>query len=304
MNILIKLNLVTLAHSKFVIIGLTKDNLSPLAFKMLNTLKSLVTDSMLIVKNFREVNFEAISAKKIYIFTNSEMYPSVQKKTKADLIYILEKENNRIVQEQHYNDSEDLINELADELYRCYISEIEDDRKSDETILLKEKEEIANEIPKKIKELYQTTIQTLICPDTTIIWLGFCDEDNEIIKTIKRLLEENDLSFLNFNNPECCYYYTCGEGSNHSLYLIIDDRYDDRSITTLLTLKNIKKIYRYNTSLPVYYGDNVFSRLICDLITHYNDLANQYQNNCDSDQVQRMLQKANNLCELYSQIIQ
>jgi hypothetical protein len=266
---------------------------------MLNVLQSLINDSILTLNNYSDINFDQMKNKTIFIFTNSKIYSSIKKETQQPTkFFILEEDKNLNDQLGHFNKSEDLIFQLADQLYQCYIWEVDDDQRSGRNSQAIQKKEFANQIHKQLKEVYKNNPST-ISIKTTIIWLKFNDNNDQIIRNTKSLFENIVSSFLIFDDREECFSHICTDEFNHSVFIIIDDNYKDMSIATLPNLNNVKKIYRYDSIKETKNGIRL--QLTYDLISHYNQLANQCQNNRDSDNAKDMFLKARDLCELIIQ---
>ncbi len=149
---------------------------------------------------------------------------------------------------QHFNNSEELIFQLYDEIFKCYTLEINNHKKSGKHSQAAQKEELINQIDKQIKNVHRTFSQnnpSTISTKTTIIWLKFNNVNDEMIIKTKNLFENIVSSFLIFDDPQECYSdVLCTD----SVFLIIDDNYKEMSIATFQTLDNIKQIYRYNQS--------------------------------------------------------
>jgi hypothetical protein len=275
---------------------------------MLNVLQSLTKDSILIVNNYSEINFSQMEDKSIFIFTNSKIYSSMKKEIhqKAISVSILDEDGNSTDQLGHYNDSKDFIFQLSDELLECYTREVKDHLRSDEICQATQKKELVNRIPKELKKVHRTfsqNDQTSICTETTIIWLKFNNNNDQIIIETENSFKNIVSSFMIFDDCEECFGHLCTDGLNHSVFLIIDNNYQEKSLATLQTLNNIKKMFRYNqlpSTKEIKNDDqnNVCVRLTFDLIGHYNQLAKQCEENKDSDNAKKMFSKARLLCEL------
>lgn len=153
-----------------------------------------------------------------------------------------------------------------------------------------------NPIHKQLKEIYRTfsrNNQTSISIKTTIIWFKFNDNNDKIITNTQKLFENLVSSFLIFDDCEECYSHICMDGFNHSVFLIIDDNYQERSIATLQTLNNIKQFYRSNQS-------GVRFKLTYDLVSHYNQLGNQCEDNKDFENAKKKLFKSSRFVSNYS----
>jgi hypothetical protein len=289
-----------LTHSKFVSIDLTDDDLSPLSFAMLNVLQSLTNDSILIVKNCSEIDLNQIKDKTIFIFTTSRISSLVKKEIRQQpqKLFILGQDQNSNNEENYFHNSEDFIFELADELYRCYMWEVNNDRRSGNTLASTYKNELANQIHKQLKEIHRTSStnnQSIISTETIIIWLKFNNKNDQIITNTRILFENIVSSFIIFDDCEECFGHLCTDEFNHSVFLIIDDNYKDINLATLQALENIKQIYRYDQS-------GIRLRLTYDLISHYNQLGDQCQDKKDFHNAKKLFLKARDLCQMINKL--
>jgi hypothetical protein len=295
--------LVPLRRSQFILIDLST-RLTPLASAMLDKISFLTNHSILIHHNYSEIDFNTMINKTIVLFTTSQVISSL-KKTHSQLThyFILKDEKNEVSQRGQFNDSEDLIFQLADELYRYYKWEANEDLRSGDNDAEKEKEEIANRIHKELKKVHQTFSENLKSPistttTTTIVWLRSLQDNDDDIQKIQNLFEKIIPTFSIFFDSEECFNEVVTILYDYSVFLIIDNDYQDISVVGFQQLQNIKQIYRYDQTSADGNRDSLSSKLIYDLIYHYNQLANEFQDRKDSNNAKDMFLKARDLCDL------
>ncbi|CAF4342948.1 unnamed protein product, partial [Adineta steineri] len=146
-----------------------------LASAMLTTLQSLTNDSILIYDNSSKVDFETMPDTTILVFTTNQIISTMTNISEQQIkFFILEEDKNRVDQRERFDNCEDLMFQLADELYRYYKLEAIGYTKLGNISLAKEKEEKANRIHKELKEVHQrfsridTTDKSDICTTTKL----------------------------------------------------------------------------------------------------------------------------------------
>jgi hypothetical protein len=284
--------------------------LSQLASAMLNALRSLTKDSILICDNSSDINFDTMLNKTILLFASSQSITSMTRKPQQfTQSFILEEDKNKGDQLGHYTNSEDLIFQLADELYRYYNWESNEDLRSGDTSMANEKKELANQIHKELKKVHQrfsvdeNDDKPPICTITTIVWLKSNYDNDDVMTKIENLFKDLVSSFPIFYDEQECFSYVCTTEYNNSVFIIIDNDYKDISVLGFRQLNNVKQIYRYDQSLSTKEATNgnrdyLCVRLTHDLISHYNELGNQFEERKDSNNAKDMFLKARDLCEL------
>jgi len=269
---------------------------------MLDALRSLTNDSILIHNNYSEIDFDTMINKIIVIFTHSQLMSSMKKiHSQLTHYFILEDNNNEVDQPRRFNNSEDLIFQLADELYRYYKWEANEDFRSADNDKQKEKEEVANTIHKQLKKVHQIFSENPrppISTITTLVWLKSHQDNDNDIKKIQNLFKNIVSSFPVFVYEQECYVDVCTTQYDNSVFLIIDNDYQDISVVGFQQLENVKKIYRYDQTSSDGNGETLSLKLIYDLIYHYNQLGNEFQDRNDSNNAKDMFLKARDLCEL------
>ncbi|CAM4915895.1 unnamed protein product [Rotaria socialis] len=305
-----KVQPLSLKNVQFIVTDLSK-HLNKFASAMLNTLQSMTNDSLLIYDNGSDFDSDVTSDKRILLFSTAQ-YASLTTesfKQKAQ-IFILEEDTNKVDLKQRFDNSEDLIFELADQLYRYYMLEAKEDSKQGDTYSAKEKEDLANRIHSELKKVFQN-ISTNIVDDkpavnskTTFIQLKPLGDTDSIMKTMRRQYKNIVSDDFIFHDAEECFGHICTAEYSNIVFLIINiQHYEESSITGFEFLENIKHIYRYNPS------SIVNDRIICnpknlrfrfthDLIEHYNNLGNEFNQRNNAEKAKGMFLKAQQLCAI------
>jgi hypothetical protein len=225
-----------------------------------------------------------------------------QKPRQLTQYFLLEETDNEINQPGRFNNSEDIIFQLADELYRCYKWESNEDSRSGNTDTAQQKEELANQIHsnlKKIHQIFSKNDNESISIITTIVWLKSENTNENNIQQIQNLFENIIPSFSIFNNEHECHNHMVINEYNHSVFLIIDNDYKDISVIGFKQINNVKQIHRYKQLSSTKDTINQFSiKLIHDLIDHYNQLGNQFEDRNDTNNAKDMFLKARHLCQI------
>ncbi|CAF4116876.1 unnamed protein product [Adineta steineri] len=289
---------------QFVLIGLTT-HFNQLASAMLTTLQSLTNDSILIYDNSSKFDFETMPDTTILVFTTNQIISTMTNISEQQIkFFILEEDKNRVDQRKRFDNCEDLMFQLADELYRYYKLEAIGDTKLGNISLAKEKEEKANRIHIELKEVHQrfshidTTDKSEVCITTKLIWLqSTYNTDDDMIK-IQNLFENILPSFLIFTNKEECHYHICTTEMNHIVFLIMDTIYKDSSAVGFQQFDNVKNIYFYDQSPSTKTYNNACFQLTHDLISYYNKLGNELSAKKDPEKAKDMFVIAQKLCEL------
>jgi hypothetical protein len=276
---------------------------------MLNTLHSLTNGSILIFDNTSDIDFDALSDKTVLLFTSSQAISSMKKKLKQGTqLFLLEDDKNEVDHRERFASSEDLIWQLADELYRYYKQEASDDFISGHTLLSKKKEELADQIHNELTHVHKkllnsdTTKKQSIRSKTTLIWLQSNLPDDIIVENVQKLSEIVSF-YLPFTDEKSCYYHVCQNQFDNSVFLIIDTHYKDSVLIRFQKLPNVKHVYRYGQSLSnnmmsiTNCGDLCF-QLTHDLITHYNNVGTECDVRKDPETANDMFLKASELCKL------
>jgi len=124
---------------------------------MLNRLRSLVKDSIIINDHASFIDLKKLPNKITLFFVSSEFAATMKDKPEqTEAIFILESDKNQVDHRKQFDTGEDLIFQLADEIYRCYKKEASELLQSGDSSIAKEKEDLANRIHGELKKAYKS----------------------------------------------------------------------------------------------------------------------------------------------------
>jgi hypothetical protein len=281
---------------------------------MLKVLRSLTNDSILVFDDSSDINFDGLPDKTTLLFSSSQFVSTMTKKPKhLTKSFILEEDRNKVDQRERFSSSEDFIFQLADELYRYYKLEANNDSKAGDDSSAKGKEEIANRIHSELKKVYEgfsssdTDNQSPICTTTTLVWLKSRYHNHNDVEKVQNLFKNIDLCFSIFDDKQECYGYVCTTEFKSTVFLIIDAGYEDSSVADFQHLSNVKQIYRHVPSSSTKdtvssNRDNLCFQLTHDLISHYNKLGTQCSARQDAEKAEDIFLKAYELCKLLTEL--
>jgi hypothetical protein len=223
-------------------------------------------------------------------------------------LFLLEEDRDKVDQRERFDNGEDLIFQLADELYQYYKWEANDDSRSEDHTSAKQKEEIANQIYNQLKKVHQKFSaldidkKSSICTATTLVWLKSKQNNNNSMERLQNLLKDIISSFSTFDDEHQCYQHMCTTEFDNIVFLIIDTSYKEVSVIGFHQLTNVKKLYRYGQSSSTNETisstpDELCLQLTHDLIAHYNKLGSECNSRKDLKQAKEMFLKAHELCK-------
>jgi hypothetical protein len=303
---------VSLTDVQFVVVDLST-RLSKLASAMLNALHQLTNGTILIADNGSEIDFQQLPDKTIFLFTSSQFIVSMKTKFKQNsLMFILESDPNKVDQRERFATGEDLICQLADEMYRCYTKEASKYFGLNDPKMAKEKENLAKQIHNELRKAHQkivtldNNIQSLVCTRTELVWLKSKSQDDVKVDQLQHDLSEIVSYPQSFDNEYDCQNYICNDRNVFVVFLIIDTHYNQSIITNFEHLNNVKRLYRYGKSpledkTIITNPDDLRCRLTYDLIAHYSDLGAQCRAKNNAEQARDMFLKAKKLCDLLAE---
>ncbi|CAF4184048.1 unnamed protein product [Rotaria sp. Silwood2] len=234
------------------------------------------------------------------------------KPEQVETVFILEDDKNKVDHRERFATDEDIICQLADEIYRCYEKEAREYSQSGDPSRAKIKEEQANRIHIELKKIHQRlfarniTIDTPICTITTLVWLKSKLQDDIEVEKVKNLFSKVVSSFLVFDSLGDCRKDLLGHEVIGNIFLIIDAEYGSSVVVDFQQLPNVKVVGRYGQSsleneTVIDNYDDLCSRLTHDLIAHYNRLGTNCSNKHDAKTAKDMFMKAHKLCTIDSE---
>ncbi|CAF1299005.1 unnamed protein product [Rotaria magnacalcarata] len=156
---------------QFVLIDLLT-RLNKRASAMLNCLCLLMKDSIIIKTHASILDLKHLPNKTTLFFVSSECAAGMAGELEhGEAIFILENDKNKVDYRKRFDNDEDLIFQLADEIYRCCKKESMELLESDQSSLAEEKNAVANQIHVELKKAYKSvsTNETVPLNGTTIL---------------------------------------------------------------------------------------------------------------------------------------
>jgi len=251
------------------------------------------------------LNVDLIEASKktTFLFTSSEFFATLQNKSKPfQAIFILDNEKNKSDYQQRFSTSEQLIFQLANELFRYYKTEAKEDLQSGNSFESEIKETIANKIYHELKKAYQsvpaTTTTITSSVDTTVTLICLTSESHRTeMEQLKKILD----GIVSICEPPI----SAKDKSFGTVFVIQDTNYEDEIVTNLRESLNIKTIYYYGdisskhkTALNSY--NDLCFELISDLATHYKKLGSACNLINDAKTAKNMFDKSAQLYKTLS----
>ncbi|UJR17019.1 hypothetical protein I4U23_003917 [Adineta vaga] len=277
-------------------------DLTKLAVSMLKSLSKLAGDSILIFDYPSLVDLNMLPKKPTLLFVSNEYMSTIgdNKPEHIKRIFILEKDKTKVDQRERFGTGEDLICQLADELYRCYKKEARNYFISGDSAMGEKKEKQANQIFSGLKEVHQQYLKSNsgVTDSTTVtlLWLKSNMEDNILAEKVQQAFEKVVSSFLISENLSQCENYLLDNKSFGVCFMILGSVYEEKIIDDFQKFSNIKGFYRYDTQKNNY--DELCLQLACDLMAYYNKLGDEYKAKKDTKKAKDMFMKAHELCEI------
>jgi hypothetical protein len=282
---------------------------------MLKCLYALAEDSIVIFDNTSLINFNKLSNKITLLFVSSEFAKTMESKPKqTKAIFILEDDKNKVDQRERFGTGEDLIYQLADEVYRCYKKEASDDFKSGNLWMAEKKGKQADGIHSelwKVQERYlatnKTTKASACAAKTIIVWLKSQSQDNTEVEKVYELFSKVVSSFLVFDSHLDCHKYLLKNERDNAVFLIISNDYENWIVSDFQQLSNVKEAYHYGQSSSknetiINNCHDLCVRLTHDLMVHYNRLGSDCSVEQDTKTASDMYMKAHELCNIFAKI--
>jgi hypothetical protein len=242
------------------------------------------------------------------LFASSEFASTIEhnKPEYIKAIFILENDKNKVDQRERFATAEDLIFQLADEIYRCYKKEESEYTISGDASMATIKAKQANQIHSELKKVHERYINDHnshrgVTTATTLLWLKSELQDNTNVEKVQNLFEKVVSSFIVCDSKSICHNYLLENKSAGAIFLIIDTNDDVSTVADFEKLPNIKGVYRYGPS-DIANCDDLCSRLTCDLIAHYNKLGDDCSAKQDGKTAKDMFLKAHELCKILGEL--
>ncbi|CAF2621835.1 unnamed protein product [Rotaria sp. Silwood2] len=235
------------------------------------------------------------------------------KPEQVEAVFILENDKNKVDNRERFATGEDIICQLADEIYRCYEKEARECSKVVHPSIAAKKAEQTNRIHIELKKIHRRlfprniTTDISICTRTKVVWLKSKSQDNIEVEKVKNLLSKVASSFLVFDSLLDCQKDLLEDELVSNIFLIIDADYDDSVIIELQQLPNVKVVSRYGQSslenkTAIENYDDLYYQLTHDVIAHYNRLGTYFSKKQDAKTAKDMFMKAHTLCNIDSEL--
>jgi hypothetical protein len=287
------------------------NRLDQVALAMLQSLNSMIENSIFIMNDNSAIDFDLLSKKTTFLYVSSQFAATMKRKPKQiEAMFILEDDKNKIDHYERFGSGRDLIFQLADEIYRCYKKEARECLESGDLTTAKIKEEFANKIHEELKRVYNSmlthnnNVMTPIDTTTAIVWLGLKLQGEIEMERVRTLLSSFVSSFLAFDNQSTCENYLLENKFAGFVYLIINT---DHEISIGTDLPHIKIVYyneqilSNNEKIINKYNDLCF-RLLSDLAVYYSKLGSICSTEHDSKTAKDMFMKTYELYNLLAKL--
>ncbi|CAF0943635.1 unnamed protein product [Adineta steineri] len=153
-----------LSEFQFVVIDIRKRLDAP-ASAMLQSLNALTGNSISIIDDISTVNFDEPPRKTAFLFVSSEFDATMGSELEhTEAVFVLEDDIGKVDYEHRFDNGDDLIYQLADEIYRCYQQEAEQYLISGDVKTAEIKRKVSNKIHEELDKAYNSTLKS----DSTI----------------------------------------------------------------------------------------------------------------------------------------
>ncbi|CAF3686563.1 unnamed protein product [Rotaria socialis] len=278
---------------QIILIDISK-HLNALSSCILKTLLKLTNYSILIYNDLKFSDFNGLPKKSTLLFISSEFALSMEnnKPDYVKAIFILENDQNKVDHRERFATGEDLMCQLADELYRCYKKEANDFLICGNSSMASIKEKQANRIHSELQQVHQEyfsnyiTTKVSICTTTTLLWLRSKLQNDADVEKVKNIFQGIISNFFEFDSA-----------------LKYSD-YDNTVVADFQQLLNVKGVYHCWLSDKTNinnYGD-LCLQLTCDLIAYYTKLGDDCSAKQDAKTARDMFMKANELCKILGEL--
>ena len=127
---------------------------------MLQSLNALTENSIFIFDGISTVNFDGLPKKATILFVSSEFVATMEDEPEhIEAIFVLEKDISKVDYKKSFDNGEDLIFQLADELYRCYQQEAEKYSILGDFETAEIKRDISNKIHEELGKAYNSVLK-------------------------------------------------------------------------------------------------------------------------------------------------
>ena len=133
---------------------------------MLQCLDSMAENCIFILDDTSITDFDDLPKKTTFLFVSSEFAAAMKDKLEqVQAVFVLEKDISKVDYRERFDNGDDLIFQLADEIYKCYKTEAQQHIRTGDLIAAKTKEGLANQIHSELKKAYNSVFT---CNHTTL----------------------------------------------------------------------------------------------------------------------------------------
>ena len=280
-----------------------------MALAMFTGLQSIVKESLTL-----SIDFTAFDEKTTFLFVSSEFAKMMTTQAKQiEMLFILESDSTKVDYQKRFDCGVDLIFQLADEIYRCYMIEAREDFELGDLSRANIKEECANQVHRELKRIYNSmykddhSIVKLVDTRTTIVWLDIRRQRIDAIDRLNELSSTIVSSFLVSDDRITCEEYLMASQSKSRVFLVINTDQEISLGIDLYQLPNVKIVYYCDETflktewIITKYNDLCF-RLMSDLARHYNHLGCICSARHDLKTAQQMFMKTYELYHILAKL--
>ena len=198
-----------LSKFQFLLIDIA-NRLDQVSLAMLKALKSMMKESLLICPDTSIIGLVTLSEKTTFLFISSQAAEMIMRQNKQiGPMFILENDPKRVDYEVRFGSGLDLLFQLADEIYRCYMKEAREYVQSGDLTTANIREEYAKQIHTELKRIYNSISKNNppsmeksidITTTTAIVWLDMNTQQTIIVDRLNKLLSTIVSSFSVFDD--------------------------------------------------------------------------------------------------------
>ena len=273
---------------------------------VLDAVRSLASNTIFLVED-ASVDFSRWSTTSLLLFTTAEWMSKPKAIPNEVDVYILVDEEGQVDGLRQFGSIDLMISHLTDRIIEGLRSQAGDPSR-------------AHKINERIDRFYQELCnitdsamtktlsnEVITTPTPILFWLtsrGANDEEDQHI--LSKTFKKRFLSYEIVEDPTACYQQIVKyRGVNH-IFLVMNQEDYETSVANFEGLTHVKRIYCYGaaraeTELTICGTNKLIYRLTCDLIDHYEKLAQQYQSNKQMSLAREMLIQAKDLCHFLSE---
>jgi hypothetical protein len=283
--------------------------LTEFATAMLDMLRSLTPDAILIYENKLTSDFSQWSDQPMSLFTTAHFAESLENLPKCCTVFTLENDKSKVNQQCRFATIEDLISQIADEIVRQYRLKAKEYHKAGKLDKAEQQEEAVNRIYRELTRIHKkfttnnTSEEILNTIEPSLVLLIPRSED---MNYIEKYFGDYFSSYHFFHNKNRCHQFIVEHENANDMFIIIHIRYEQTIVTSLRQFSNVKYVYYYGkakeTDEKIFQNqEDLHYRLTYDLIGYYGELGVKYQTNNQPKTARDIFLKGQKLCQFLSE---